>query len=117
MKVTDDLGSSFLSIDTSGDAEVNARSRVAMKLQEAQGRAEQDFSDLCGDLGMDCGEQLSGPGGGGGAGAALTGAALPRSKSLSGWKPKKGALQRLPRGFRSTAEAALRLLHEQTVRR
>lgn len=43
-KIAEDLnGSLFVSIDTTGDAEVNVKSRILMKLHEAQKRAEAEF--------------------------------------------------------------------------
>jgi predicted nucleotide-binding protein (sugar kinase/HSP70/actin superfamily) len=43
-KISEDLkGSLFVAVDTTGDAEVNVKSRILMKLQIAQKRAEREF--------------------------------------------------------------------------
>ena len=45
-KISEDLkGSLFVSVDTTGDAEVNVKSRILMKLQIAQNRAEEEFKE------------------------------------------------------------------------
>jgi predicted nucleotide-binding protein (sugar kinase/HSP70/actin superfamily) len=46
MKVMEDLeGSLFVSVDTSGDAEINVKSRIMMTLHEARARAEEEFEE------------------------------------------------------------------------
>ena len=46
-KISEDLkGSLFVSVDTTGDAEVNVKSRILMKLQIAQKRAETEFAEI-----------------------------------------------------------------------
>lgn len=46
-KVVEDLPDSiFVSIETSGDAEINVKSRVQMKLYEAKQKAKEEFSSL-----------------------------------------------------------------------
>ena len=46
-KISEDLkGSLFVSVDTTGDAEVNVKSRILMKLQLAHKRAEAEFREL-----------------------------------------------------------------------
>lgn len=46
-KVVTDLGNSlFVSIETSGDSDVNVKSRVQMKLYEARERAKKEVSDM-----------------------------------------------------------------------
>ena len=46
-KISEDLkGSLFVSVDTTGDAEVNVKSRILMKLQIAQKRAETEFAEM-----------------------------------------------------------------------
>jgi predicted nucleotide-binding protein (sugar kinase/HSP70/actin superfamily) len=45
-KISDDLKNSlFVSIDTTGDAEINVKSRILMKLHEAQKKAREEFED------------------------------------------------------------------------
>ncbi|MCL4558303.1 MAG: hypothetical protein M1491_06705 [Deltaproteobacteria bacterium] len=52
-KVTSDLSESvFVSIETSGDAEVNVKSRVQMKLYEAKKKAKEEFAQALRDYGM-----------------------------------------------------------------
>jgi predicted nucleotide-binding protein (sugar kinase/HSP70/actin superfamily) len=89
MKVMEDLRSSFLSIDTSGDAEVNVKSRVAMKLQIVLQRVEQDYRALLEKLDIN----------------------QKKIKKAGERKPKlRQACARLPHRFPSTAENALLLL-------
>ncbi|MFW6181346.1 MAG: hypothetical protein ACOC8N_06315 [Spirochaetota bacterium] len=96
MKVMEELGSSFLSIDTSGDAEVNAKSRVAMKLQEAVGRVEADYRALLDRLGMSREE----------------------ARRAAACRPDLArAHRRLPRRFTSTTENALLLAARGAGRR
>jgi len=46
-KIAEDMkGSLFVSVDTTGDAEVNVKSRILMKLQVAQKRAESEFREV-----------------------------------------------------------------------
>jgi predicted nucleotide-binding protein (sugar kinase/HSP70/actin superfamily) len=46
-KIAEDMGGSlFVSIDTTGDAEVNVKSRILMKLHEAKKRADREFESL-----------------------------------------------------------------------
>jgi predicted nucleotide-binding protein (sugar kinase/HSP70/actin superfamily) len=46
-KIAEDMGGSlFVSIDTTGDAEVNVKSRILMKLHEARRRAEKEFESV-----------------------------------------------------------------------
>lgn len=53
-KVTDDLSESiFVSIETSGDAEVNVKSRVQMKLYEARKKAKEEFNKVLMDRSID----------------------------------------------------------------
>ncbi len=53
-KVTSDLAESiFVSIETSGDAEVNVKSRVQMKLYEARQRAKEEFNKALQEHGID----------------------------------------------------------------
>lgn len=53
-KVTGDLPDSlFVSIETSGDAEVNVKSRVQMKLYEAKQRAKEEFNAAITDCHLD----------------------------------------------------------------
>lgn len=96
MKVMEELGSSFLSIDTSGDAEVNAKSRVAMKLQEALDRAERDYRALLDRMGMNEDDARR---------------AMDRRPGF----PR--ACRPLPRRFTSTAENALLLAGRRRFRR
>ncbi len=52
-KVMSDMPDSlFLSIETSGDAEINVRSRVQMKLYEAKQRAKEEFNTALSDCGL-----------------------------------------------------------------
>jgi predicted nucleotide-binding protein (sugar kinase/HSP70/actin superfamily) len=61
-KVTGDLSESiFVSIETSGDAEVNVKSRVQMKLYEAKQRAKEEFNKAIHEHGIDY-RRLKGPG-------------------------------------------------------
>lgn len=46
-KIAEDMGGSlFVSVDTTGDAEVNVKSRILMKLHEARKRAETEFREI-----------------------------------------------------------------------
>ncbi|NPB05097.1 MAG: hypothetical protein GXO08_01810 [Aquificae bacterium] len=51
-KVVEDLGSLFVSVETSGDAEANAKSRILMKLYEARERALAEFEETKRRLGL-----------------------------------------------------------------
>ncbi len=52
-KVTGDIPSSiFVSIETSGDAEINVKSRVQMKLYEARQRAKDEFNTVLSKCGI-----------------------------------------------------------------
>jgi predicted nucleotide-binding protein (sugar kinase/HSP70/actin superfamily) len=42
-KVAEDIGSLFVSVETSGDAEANVKSRILMKLYEAKIKAREEF--------------------------------------------------------------------------
>ena len=53
-KVTSDIpGSIFVSIETSGDAEINVKSRVQMKLYEARQRAKDEFNAVLSGYGTE----------------------------------------------------------------
>jgi predicted nucleotide-binding protein (sugar kinase/HSP70/actin superfamily) len=57
-KIAADMGGSlFVSIDTTGDAEVNVKSRILMKLHEAKKRAESEFQSLLEKCPLNEGEQ------------------------------------------------------------
>jgi predicted nucleotide-binding protein (sugar kinase/HSP70/actin superfamily) len=52
-KIAEDMhGSLFVSIDTTGDAEVNVKSRILMKLHEAQKLADAEFHALASKIGL-----------------------------------------------------------------
>jgi len=86
-RVMEDLGASlFVSVDTSGDAEVNFKSRVLMKLQEVKKTAREEYESTKKKLGLD---------------DKLIQKALARNPGL-----KKASL-RLPRKAVSTAANAL----------
>ncbi|NPB07784.1 MAG: hypothetical protein GXN96_02505 [Aquificae bacterium] len=52
-KVVEDLGGSlFVSVETSGDAETNAKSRILMKLYEAKLRAREEYERTRRELGL-----------------------------------------------------------------
>jgi hypothetical protein len=53
-KISNDIVESlFVSVDTTGDAEVNIKSRILMKLHEAQKRATREFEELIEKHGID----------------------------------------------------------------
>jgi predicted nucleotide-binding protein (sugar kinase/HSP70/actin superfamily) len=53
MRVMEDLGGSlFISVDTSGDAEINVKSRIMMTLHEARERALDEFARCMESLGL-----------------------------------------------------------------